>query len=78
MAAHRVHISGILGSKSLYPCPICLVPTEKQPELGHTWPAWTKEGTDALLTQASWQPTKEARKNLLASQSLRFIYVGAF
>ena len=78
MAAHRVRISGILGTKSLYPCPICLVPKDKQPYLGHTWPARTKEGTDALVTQAAKQKTKEACKNILATQSLRFLYVRAF
>ena len=78
MATLRVRISGILGSNSLYPCPICLVPKDKLSQLGHTWPARTKESTDALITKASWQRTKEARKNTLASQSLRYIYVSGF
>ena len=78
MTTYRVRISGILGSKSSYPCPICLVPKDKQSDLGRTWPARTKEGTDALITQASWQKTKEARKNTLASQSLRYIFVRGF
>jgi hypothetical protein len=78
MTTHRVRISGILGSKSLYPCPICLVPKNKQSELGHTWPARTKESTDALVTKASLQQTKTARKNTLASQSLRYIFVREF
>jgi hypothetical protein len=57
---------------------MCLVPKDKQPYLGHTWPARTKEGTDALLIQAAKQKTKQARKNTLATQLLRFLYVRVF
>lgn len=78
ITTHRVRISGILGSRSSYPCPTCLVPKDKLSDLGCTWPARTKEGTNTLLTQASRQKTKQARKNTLASQSLRYIFVRKF
>jgi hypothetical protein len=71
----RVRVSGILGSKSTFACPICLVPHDELANLGGTWPKRTKSGTFELLTRASEKKTKDARKRILKKQSLRFLTV---
>ena len=74
---YRIRIAGILGARSGYPCPICLVPKEEQFNLGSSWPARTKEATDALVAESSRQATKKSRKALLDTQSLRWLPVCA-
>jgi hypothetical protein len=68
-------MSGIVGSKGYYPCPICLVPKHKQPNLDHSWPRRTPESTSALYNKASRQKTKKKTREILDTQSLRQIDV---
>jgi hypothetical protein len=70
-------MSGILGPKGKFPCPICLVPKHEQPNLGRSWPRRTPESTFALYTKASHQKTKKKIKGVLDTQSLRGISVSA-
>ena len=71
----RARIAGIMGSRGAYPCPICLVPTNEQFDLSKSWPARSRDATEALLTEASQPKTKKARKDILDTQSLRFLHV---
>jgi hypothetical protein len=68
-------MSGIVGPKGHYPCPICLVPKHEQPNVSHSWPQRTLESTFALYNEASHQKTKQASKDILHTQSLRQIDV---
>ena len=68
-------MSGILGPKGKFPCPICLVPKHEQLDLGRSWPQRTPESTSALYNKASHQKTKKKIKNVLDTQSLRGITV---
>jgi hypothetical protein len=68
-------MSGILGSNGNFPCPICLIPKDKQSKLGGSWPRRTSESASALCDHASQQKTKKGSKNVLKTESLRGIVV---
>lgn len=74
----RIRMSTILGAKSGYPCPICLVPRDQQHVLGNVWPLRTPEGTNSLVSLASAQGRKKDKTRLLKQQSLRPIEVSEF
>ncbi|KAG8752853.1 hypothetical protein FRC12_011767 [Ceratobasidium sp. 428] len=65
-------ILALLGAKSGFPCPICLVPRELQGDLsGKRWPLRTYNDTMDIQAQAESAKTKSAAKNIRAEQSLR-------
>ncbi|KAI0309138.1 hypothetical protein OF83DRAFT_1179977 [Amylostereum chailletii] len=61
----------ILGARSGFPCPICLVPADALAVLTGTWARRTVDGTVALLEEARSQSMKKARHAKLKEQSLR-------
>ncbi|KAG8767221.1 hypothetical protein FRC12_006384 [Ceratobasidium sp. 428] len=65
-------ILALLGAKSGFPCPICLVPRELQGDLSGTqWPLRTYNSTIQLHEQADNAKTKTAAKAIRSEQSLR-------
>lgn len=72
---NRVRMSGIVGPKGEFPCPICLVPKDEQPNLGRIWPQRTPESTLATIKEASCQKSKKDSKSILKKQSLRLVDV---
>ncbi|KAG8693215.1 hypothetical protein FRC08_009259, partial [Ceratobasidium sp. 394] len=64
-------IAAILGARSGFPCPICLVPRALQGNLVGTWPIRTPEGTKDVLRRAKKAKTVESQKLILREQSLR-------
>jgi hypothetical protein len=43
----------IRGGKSLFPCPICLVPHDKLVDISCPWPKRSKEDTEMLVENAA-------------------------
>ena len=66
----------ILGARSKYPCPVCLIPSDELWDLsGGTYPRRTRDGALQLISDASEAPTKKAAKEILATQSIRNVPV---
>ncbi|KAG8700989.1 hypothetical protein FRC09_005626 [Ceratobasidium sp. 395] len=62
----------LLGAKSGFPCPLCLVPREQQGDLsGRKWPLRTYEGTMNVHEQAAKARTATAAQEIRREQSLR-------
>ncbi|THH10264.1 hypothetical protein EW146_g8426 [Bondarzewia mesenterica] len=61
----------IRGIKGKCPCPVCLVPGDKQIELSEHYPFRTVSEAQALLAQASELRRAEDQENLLKAYSLR-------
>ncbi|QRW13306.1 hypothetical protein RhiLY_12305 [Ceratobasidium sp. AG-Ba] len=61
----------ILGSKSGFPCPICLVPNEEQGDLLRTWLLRTVKENQDLVTNAIEASTNRERHEILHEQSIR-------
>jgi len=69
----------ILGVRSMYPCPICLVPSDKLWDLlGETHTRRTRDEAVQLIAKADAAPTKKAAKDILGAQSIRNVPVGGF
>ncbi|KAG8710978.1 hypothetical protein FRC11_003923 [Ceratobasidium sp. 423] len=64
-------ITCILGHKSGFPCPICLVPRLQQGDLVQSWPNRTVNGSEALILRASKERYIKDRDEILSEQSLR-------
>ena len=67
-------IHGVQGN---CPCPICLVPQQKQSDYLTLWPQRTMEKTQQLIEEAKELPKSQA-ENLLKSQSIRPLEVHYF
>jgi len=66
----------ILGARSTYPCPICLVPNDKLWDLSVViYPRRTREGALRLILRADEAPSKKAAKEILGAQSIRNVPV---
>ncbi|KAG8696436.1 hypothetical protein FRC08_007148 [Ceratobasidium sp. 394] len=63
----------ILGSKSGFPCPVCLVPHCEQHNLLGTWPLRTVEASRELVARAMEAKTQKQRDKILREQSLRAV-----
>ncbi|KAF9642410.1 hypothetical protein BDM02DRAFT_3193327, partial [Thelephora ganbajun] len=62
----------ILGARSAYPCPICLVPSDKLWDLSEViYLRRTRDGVLLLIIRADEAPSKKAAKEILNSQSIR-------
>ncbi|KAG9086597.1 hypothetical protein FS749_003534 [Ceratobasidium sp. UAMH 11750] len=61
----------ILGSKSGFTCPICLVPREEQHNLLDSWEPRTVEDSQALVAEAEDATTLKQQDEILHRQSLR-------
>lgn len=68
-------MSLIRGVKGLCPCPICLVPKEKQADLSVSYPLRTEKDTRHLLKQADSCQFGYQRENILKNHGLRYIKV---
>ena len=67
----------IMGVRSKYTCPICLVPKDELCELpGEAHPRRTRNGALQLISHANAAPTKKAAKKFLGTQSIRNVPVG--
>lgn len=71
----RSRAASILGAKSGFPCPICLVPKFDLSNLAARYPPRTKQGTMGLLREAKAAQTKSARHEILLRQSIRYMTV---
>lgn len=66
----------ILGVRSMYPCPICLIPNDKLWDLSEViYPRQTREGALRLILKADAAPSKKAAKKILNTQSIRNVPV---
>ncbi|KAF8603005.1 hypothetical protein BDV93DRAFT_556926 [Ceratobasidium sp. AG-I] len=63
----------ILGAKSGFPCPICLVPRLEQSSLLKSWPNRTVVLTEDLLERVEQAATAAVKSEILHEQSLRNI-----
>ena len=67
----------ILGARSAYPCPICLVPNSKLWDLSEViYPRRTRDGALRLIAKADGAPSKKAAREFLSGQSIRSVAVG--
>lgn len=65
----------ILGHRSGFPCPICLVPRLEQSNISKVWPRRTVSASKELLSRASLAPSLAKKEDILREQSLRDIQV---
>jgi hypothetical protein len=66
----------ILGVRSTYPCPICLIPSDKLWDLSEViYPRRTRDGALRLIARANAAPSKKAKKGILSGQSIRSVAV---
>jgi hypothetical protein len=68
----------IRGTQSLFPCPICLVPNDKQSDLSGTHMLRTAEQTIAHLNVANELPRAADRNTYLQGYGLRDVEVRLF
>ncbi|KAG8727553.1 hypothetical protein FRC10_005855, partial [Ceratobasidium sp. 414] len=61
----------ILGHRSGFPCPICLVPRLEQSKLMESWPRRTVSSSEDVLHRANQAPTAIECDEILHEQSLR-------
>lgn len=64
----------IRGGKSLFPCPICLVPHDKIVNMSCSWPKRSQEETKALVENKLNNRSKTAAADL-KNQGLRPVQV---
>jgi hypothetical protein len=65
----------ILGHRSGFPCPICLVPRKEQSKLTKSWPMRTVSETENILSQVNNAVSTSERDAILKEQSLRNVRV---
>jgi hypothetical protein len=65
----------IRGTKGFCPCPICLVPADKQSDLSESYPLRTAEDTMAIVDRANEASTATSRDDILKTYSLRNVPV---
>ncbi|KEP46313.1 hypothetical protein V565_206070 [Rhizoctonia solani 123E] len=63
----------ILGHRSDFPCPTCLVPRLQQSKLSEKWPVRTVLETEDILQCALNEPQPSVKKTILQEQSLRSV-----
>jgi hypothetical protein len=68
-------MSLIRGVKGLCPCPICLVPKEKQADLSVSYPLRTAKDTMKILREADSCQYAYQREDILKSHGLRNVKV---
>lgn len=73
--SNRTKAVGILGVKSRFPCPICLVPNSETWDLSRVWDPRSQVATIELMKTAGQQTTKKATSEKLLEQSIRIIQV---
>ncbi|KAF7424448.1 hypothetical protein PC9H_009755 [Pleurotus ostreatus] len=66
-------MTGTRGVRSLFPCPVCLVPRDMQMEHGTTYPLRTTKSMKAVYDLAMAQLTKKDQEAILKEVSLREI-----
>lgn len=71
----RCVMTAIRGIKGLYPCPVCLVPQDKQGDHTETYDLRSTESMQQVFEDARSQTTREAEEGLLKAVSLRPIEV---
>lgn len=67
----RCRITCILGHKSGFPCPICLVPRLEQGNLDGIWPERTVNSSEMLVLRAKRSKYLKDQDEILSEQSLR-------
>lgn len=66
----------ILGARSMYPCPICLIPSDQLWDLSEVmYPRRTWAGVRRLILDANGASSKKAAKEILGLQSVRNVSV---
>lgn len=65
----------IRGTRGLFPCPICLVPNEKQADYTTVYPLRTTEATKEAIYQARSKSSEKASEAILKKMSLRNVDV---
>lgn len=66
----------ILGVKSKFPCPICLVPNDVLWDLSEVvYLRRSRDGALRLIAKAEVAPSKEAKKKILREQSIHGVPV---
>ncbi len=63
------------GVRSLFPCPVCLVPRDMQMEHGTMYPLRTTDSMKAVYMSAMSQLTKKDQEETLKAVGLREIEV---
>ncbi|KEP45041.1 hypothetical protein V565_326020, partial [Rhizoctonia solani 123E] len=63
----------ILGHRSDFPCPKCLVPRREQSNLTKMWPVRTASDTEGLLERATLAKSALEKDSILKEQSLRYV-----
>ncbi|CAE6460610.1 unnamed protein product, partial [Rhizoctonia solani] len=63
----------ILGHRSGFPCPICLVPQKQQSKLTQAWPLRTVQDTEAIMSQAEDAESPAEAPEILREQSHRSV-----
>lgn len=71
----RCVMTAIRGIKGLYPCPVCLVPQDKQGDHTEIYDLRSTESMQEIFEDARSQTTREAEEGLLKAVSLRPIQV---
>ncbi|KAG9219806.1 hypothetical protein CCMSSC00406_0009505 [Pleurotus cornucopiae] len=64
-------MTAIRGIKGLYPCPVCLVPQDKQGDHTEIYDLRSTESMQEIFEDARSQTTREAEEGLLKAVSLR-------
>ncbi|KAF9490004.1 hypothetical protein BDN71DRAFT_1525388 [Pleurotus eryngii] len=64
-------MTAIRGIKGLYPCPVCLVPQDKQGDHTERYDLRSTESMQEIFEDARSQTTREAEEGLLKAVSLR-------
>ena len=65
----------IRGLRGLCPCPICLVPNDKQADIVTLYPLRTSKDTLRIIKEADELQLQGEREELLKSYGLRYIKV---
>ncbi len=68
-------MTAIRGLKGLYPCPVCLVPQDKQGDHTETYTLRSTQSMHQVYEEALAQTTREAEEGVLKEVSLRPIKV---
>lgn len=65
----------IRGTQSLCPCPICLVPNNKQSDLSDAFPLRTAKDSRAIISRAREMSVNADKEDLLKTYGLRNVDV---
>jgi hypothetical protein len=66
----------ILGARSTYPCPICLIPGDKLWDLLEViYLRQMRDGALWLIARVNVAPSKKAKKGILSGQSIRRVAI---